>query len=339
MRIGKALLSSAVSAAIAVFSTPQAQAQTFFQSVFGTGGGAAPQQSFAPRARTIPPHRFSAPRARLRQMRAAGEPQDEEIGPPNSGGPYRTVCVRTCDGFYFPVRARAKRKNFAADVRSCRSACGTNAKLFYAPAYSTAGADALVDLAGRKYADLPHAFAYRKSLTEGCTCKPVPWSVEEAERHRVYAEREAIELAKDQAYLQAKAAAEAKARPLGGKEAETAYASGALASQSGVAWGQFAATSGAASVSVLKLALGHAGMPPADRAEPRIAATMEAAPHPVEVAGDDVQTATQRAIERPVARRRTARLARPQVQRAKFVPASSGFQVFGKSKYVWPGDR
>ncbi len=339
MRIRKALISSAVSAAIAFFFTPAAKAQTFFQSIFGNGGAAAPQQSMAPRQYTIPPHRFSAPRARPRQLRETTEPQEEEIGPPDSGGPYRTVCVRTCDGFYFPVRARAKRKNFAADVRSCRAACGTDAKLYYAPAYTAAGADALVDLAGRKYSDLPHAFAYRKALTAGCTCKPVPWSVEEAQRHRVYAEQEAIELAKDQAYLQAKAAAEAKARPLGGKEMETAFASAALASQSGIVLGQFIVTSGAAPVTVLTHDAGKDEIAAAGASQPGIAAMATAEPQRAQAANDEMPVAAQRAAERPVGRRRTARLARPQIQRARYVPTASGFSAFGKSKYLWPGDR
>jgi hypothetical protein len=45
----------------------------------------------------------------------------------------------------------------------------------------------MVDLSGRSYASLPNAFRYRKALVEGCSCKPAPWSVEEAARHQGYA--------------------------------------------------------------------------------------------------------------------------------------------------------
>ena len=72
----------------------------------------------------------------------------------------------------------------------------------------------MVDLAGRKYKDLPHAFGYRKALVQGCACKPVPWSYEEAARHRQYevADGDAT-AATDQAELQQQNAS--------GKSAET----------------------------------------------------------------------------------------------------------------------
>jgi hypothetical protein len=71
----------------------------------------------------------------------------------------------------------------------------------------------MVDLAGRKYAELPHAFAYRKKLVQDCTCKPTPWSAEELARHQSYADKEAIELAKDVTFVKAQEAAQAQSKP------------------------------------------------------------------------------------------------------------------------------
>jgi hypothetical protein len=188
MRFRHALASCAVSFITSIALAPPVVAQSFFQKLFGLGGGqSAPQMPYRPQTHTIPSHRFES---RPRQYyQSHPEDSEDEFGPPDSGGPYRTMCVRSCDGYFFPLRHNAKRRNFASDAKSCRSACGTEARLFY---YSLNGGstETMVDLSGRKYSDLPHAFGYRKALVQGCACKPVPWSYEEAARHRQYEQAE-----------------------------------------------------------------------------------------------------------------------------------------------------
>lgn len=181
----------AISCAGVLALAPAAQAQSFFKKLFGFGSGAASQapETRGP-ARPMPSIRFQS--RSVRRWHSLPQVAEEEIGPPDSGGPYRTMCVRSCDGFYFPIRHNARRRNFAADVKSCRNACGDEARLFYFP--ETGGsADTMTDLAGRPYADLPNAFAYRKALVSGCTCKPAPWSREEAARHQSYAAAEEVQ--------------------------------------------------------------------------------------------------------------------------------------------------
>ena len=46
----------------------------------------------------------------------------------------------------------------------------------------------MVDLTGMAYSTLPNAFKYRKTLVEGCRCRPQPWSEAELQRHRAYAQ-------------------------------------------------------------------------------------------------------------------------------------------------------
>lgn len=190
MRIRHALASCAVSMTMSTALAQPAVAQSFFQKLFGFGGGqSAPQTNARPQTHTIPPHRFEYRPRPYNQSRP--DDAENEIGPPDSGGPYRTMCVRACDGYFFPLRHNAKRRNFASDAKSCRSACGTEARLFY---YSLNGGstETMLDLAGRKYKDSPHAYGYRKALVQGCTCKPVPWSYEEAARHRRYEDADAV---------------------------------------------------------------------------------------------------------------------------------------------------
>jgi len=99
---------------------------------------------------------------------------------------YRTLCVRLCDGFYFPIGDSVRRERLYTDNRTCMRRCDGEARLFY---YPTDGGspETMIDLAGRSYATLPNAFRYRKTLVAGCSCKPEPWSPQEAARHAGYA--------------------------------------------------------------------------------------------------------------------------------------------------------
>ena len=42
-------------------------------------------------------------------------------------------------------------------------------------------------MTGRAYASYPVAFKYRKTLVQGCQCRPQPWTEAELARHRAYA--------------------------------------------------------------------------------------------------------------------------------------------------------
>jgi Protein of unknown function (DUF2865) len=131
-----------------------------------------------------------------------------ENGAPASGraGPYATMCVRACDGFYFPLRQNANPDYFARDAQTCTSECGSDARLFFFPLYRGNPAT-MIDLAGRKYADAPNAFAFQRAITPGCRCKPAPWSKEAAEKHQKYAAEEEAHRAEQAAAKAAKASA------------------------------------------------------------------------------------------------------------------------------------
>ncbi|MEQ1669821.1 MAG: DUF2865 domain-containing protein [Hyphomicrobium sp.] len=337
MRNWTALLWGAAAIVVAVADAPGAHAQSVFQKIFGFGGAPGSSSADQPRARQIiPSHRFQSRAAqRAYQSRATNSGgEDDEVGPPDSGGPYKTMCVRSCDGYYFPLRHNARRKNFASDAKSCRNACGTDARLFYYSLRGPEGPDAMVDLSGKKYSELPHAFAYRKALVQGCTCKPVPWSYEEASRHQSYADQEAIELAKDLAFLEAQQAAkvEADAKSNGAAvaqsqpEAEPASETG----NSGAATVDDQAADPAASPADIDVAAAvHKSIATNDDGQSTVAKSDAAAP--------SARTGIAQALLQPLPRAGRRR-AKSGVQRASFKPASSGSWFGGKSKYVWPGD-
>ncbi|GAB1581817.1 hypothetical protein PPNSA23_17600 [Phyllobacterium phragmitis] len=90
-------------------------------------------------------------------------------------GGYRTLCVRTCDGYYFPISFSTQRKFFARDQNACSAMCpGTEAKLYYHDVKDEESEDMVSADANTPYAVLPTAFDYRTLGTRtppGCTCQ------------------------------------------------------------------------------------------------------------------------------------------------------------------------
>jgi hypothetical protein len=186
-------------------------AQSFFEKLFGGGGGSKPAPTYnAPQQRLLAPGNLSgnsvgtphsgggnayrAPSVSPYRSHRDRDDDDDGSAHKDSKGAYRTVCVRTCDGFFWPVSFQAKRSQFQKDARACQSSCGGEATLFHYPNQGEI-ADA-VDNAGRPYGRLPAAFLYRKKLVAGCTCRPEAWSPSEVGRHQTYADIEATEKAR-----------------------------------------------------------------------------------------------------------------------------------------------
>lgn len=105
----------------------------------------------------------------------------------STGGTYRTLCVRVCDGFYFPISYSTSRERFASDAKQCERRCPTRSRLFV---HRNPGEDVddMVDLKGRLYRRLPTALLHRAQYVADCTCRGLPWDKEAIARHRVYAE-------------------------------------------------------------------------------------------------------------------------------------------------------
>jgi len=86
----------------------------------------------------------------------------ENAAPRVASGPASAYCVRTSDGFYFPVQAHAGVS--AADA--CRTFCPASQTRLY----SGSGIDHAFASDGSRYTDLDTAFLYRKQLVVGSTC-------------------------------------------------------------------------------------------------------------------------------------------------------------------------
>ncbi len=95
---------------------------------------------------------------------------------------YRTLCVRECDGYYFPISFSTLPSRFQSDLQKCISQCAAPASLYV---YRNPGEEPqqMVSLDGRAYNTMSNAWRYRKEYVKGCSCKVAEYSPEEIEAH------------------------------------------------------------------------------------------------------------------------------------------------------------
>jgi hypothetical protein len=141
------LFAAAICAAILLAAAPApASAQGLFDFLFGNVRRPAPS---AP-----PVHSYADP----------SDPQRADPGERSAyvGGPAVSYCVRTCDGHFFPIQNNAT----ASPAEICQSLCpAAQTKIFTGSGIGGAYAQD-----GRRYADLPNAFAYRDKIVSNCSC-------------------------------------------------------------------------------------------------------------------------------------------------------------------------
>jgi len=177
----------------ALLAPAPAAAQSFFEMLFGSSkpvpqapppGHGGPARLLPPGIDPVFPGRMP-PGSPFRSIVPA-DALDDPAARTDKTTTFRTLCVRMCDGYYWPISYATTRNRFHRDAGVCRSSCGANATLFFAPNPGGQIDDA-IDLTGRMYARLSTAFRYRKTLVANCACKPEPWSETEKLRHERYA--------------------------------------------------------------------------------------------------------------------------------------------------------
>jgi hypothetical protein len=92
-----------------------------------------------------------------------------DVGP--QSGTYRTVCVRSCDGAYFPISFATVPARFPDDERTCKALCPAAEASLYA--YRNPGEDMnqAVSISGQPYSTSPNAFRFRQEFNPSCSCK------------------------------------------------------------------------------------------------------------------------------------------------------------------------
>jgi hypothetical protein len=94
-----------------------------------------------------------------------------DVTPSDQSSTYRTICVRTCDGFYFPVSYAAGSAKFRDDEQACQRMCPASEVMLFT--YRNPGEDVAqaVSVNGQPYTSLANAFRYRQEFNPACSCK------------------------------------------------------------------------------------------------------------------------------------------------------------------------
>lgn len=100
----------------------------------------------------------------------ADQPADPQPDAAERAGS-QAICVRSCDGGYFPLTVRARTGKMSDLQELCTALCpNVEAKLYTLPPGGNVS-DA-IDRDGAAYSQHPNAFLFRKKYDAACACKP-----------------------------------------------------------------------------------------------------------------------------------------------------------------------
>lgn len=129
----------------------------------------------------------SSPVERQRIQRAIDDagcnkpaPKPQEVAVPRPSQPdttqerLRTICVRTSDGYFFPMSYGVTRDDFARDAMACQATCpSTEMRLYYHKVPDQEAADMVSADKNEPYSALPTANLYRNQPQSGASaCAP-----------------------------------------------------------------------------------------------------------------------------------------------------------------------
>jgi len=88
-----------------------------------------------------------------------------------AGGTFRTMCVRTCDGFAFPISFATGKDQFVNDAARCTEMCpAADTELFVYKNPGQNQAD-MVSLSGIVYGEMENAYRHQREYVKGCSCR------------------------------------------------------------------------------------------------------------------------------------------------------------------------
>jgi hypothetical protein len=90
---------------------------------------------------------------------------------PQAAGTFRTLCVRTCDGYYFPISYATVPAKFAEDEQACHRLCPAADVALFSHRNPGEEVSQAISMSGKLYSELPAAFSYRKQLNPSCSCR------------------------------------------------------------------------------------------------------------------------------------------------------------------------
>jgi hypothetical protein len=126
------------------------------QKVRGAGRSHSPER----RLRTV--------EANLRRHGCTGRSRNEGVRHTRRGSGYQTLCVRKCDGYYFPIGFTTRKSELKRDQAACKSFYPTGGSELYLRPTGSDNENAMVSIDGEPYGKQPFAFAYRSAYQPAC---------------------------------------------------------------------------------------------------------------------------------------------------------------------------
>ena len=169
-------------------ASPPEASRGFFEEMFGLAppreAGAPPDPpplNRSPSIREQPEYPLNEPEDPLNQTDGSGQ-GDNQIGGPLA------ICVRQCDGGFFPVSYSARRGNLDELSTLCKALC-PNAEVALYTKSLWGELDSAVSIGGESYADHPNALKFQKTRIPACGCKPADksWAEALADAERILA--------------------------------------------------------------------------------------------------------------------------------------------------------
>jgi hypothetical protein len=87
------------------------------------------------------------------------------------GSGFRTLCVRLCDGYYFPLSNTSSRQRFAQDAQKCMGQYSPGEATLFYHRFPYGDASQAVSLDGQRYFEQPYAFAFQSAYLPQCAAQ------------------------------------------------------------------------------------------------------------------------------------------------------------------------
>jgi hypothetical protein len=106
--------------------------------------------------------------------------EGDPMAPEEPGSGSFAVCVRTCDGGFFPVSYSANRTRYQELGELCQAMCPNVETQLFTMAFGREVEQSVSAADGRPYSSLPNAGRFRTKYDPACTCKKAEQSWSEA---------------------------------------------------------------------------------------------------------------------------------------------------------------
>ncbi|WP_417668072.1 DUF2865 domain-containing protein [Roseibium sp.] len=104
------------------------------------------------------------------RARLAGN-RDGRRGRIPSGGTFRTLCVRTCDGYFFPVSFSTGEDQFLDDAARCGEICPAAPTELFVHRNPGGFQDEMISLQGVPYTETENAYRFKSEYVPNCACR------------------------------------------------------------------------------------------------------------------------------------------------------------------------